>query len=610
VALTRYREGLRQHPHSLALLKAAGRLSVALGWADASNEGKPAIDWLEEAVARNTTDFETRYYLGLALVAAGRPRDARAHFEAAQRFRATRVPATLQLARLAAAGGDLPTALEHLQTITSDSPRSSLPKMLEVAVLRLMGRDAEARERARLLQEIDPGSTLLRHELTLLGDADADLWPHLGADANRVLDLVDQYLALGAYRDALNLLEREYPRVDPPAREVGAVAPMESPLVAYYRGFVRERLGASAKADYAAASRLATRYTFPSRRSSYAVLKQAVQANPEDATARFLLGSLYLSGGLTDPAVDEWQRVRRSAPATPTLHRNLGLALLQGTPNYKEARAALEEGITADSENVEVYLTLDGVLSATSASPRERVTALQRFPSLERMPSPMVFKLAMALAEAGDADAAERLFHDRFFPKEEGGTSVRAVYAQVRLTSARGAADGGTCPAALGILEELPRERQDLDFTAGGLADALRPPTMARQIAAINGICGRRAVARAEWQRLERALTDGGPPMSLAIADEARQRLGGKPTPEQRRRLEAALGTMTRALDTGDTSSPGYTELVRAALLSSLGRGGESRQALTRVFLYPDRNLSHAWAHRLMLDSTKEIGRQ
>ncbi len=99
--------------------------------------------------------------------------------------------------------------------------------------------------------------------------------------------------------------------------------------------------------------------------------------------------------------------------------------------------------------------------------------------------------------------------------------------------------------------------------------------------------------------------------MSLAIADEARHRLGGGArTAEQRRRLEEALATVTRALETGDTSNPGYTELVGAALLASLGRASESRQALTRVFLYPDRNLSHAWAHRLMLDSPMEKGRQ
>ena len=52
------------------------------------------------------------------------------------------------------------------------------------------------------------------------------------------------------------------------------------------------------------------------------------------------------------------------------------------------------------------------------------------------MPPGLVFKLALALAEQGDGEAAEALFRNRFFPREEGGTSVRTVFAQVRLRRA------------------------------------------------------------------------------------------------------------------------------------------------------------------------------
>ena len=339
------------------------------------------------------------------------------------------------------------------------------------------------------------------------------------------------------------------------------------------------------------------------------MLNDALRVNPGDGTARFLLGSLYLASGRAQPAIEEWQRVRRIRPAIPTLHRNLGLALLQGTPNFKEARATLEEGIEADGENVEGYLALDGVLSATHTAPRDRVAALRRFPAPDRMPSSLVYKLAIGLAEAGQGAEAERLFHDRFFPKEEGGTSVRAVYAQVRLASARAAADAGNCSAAREMLDTLSAERQDLPFTAGGLGDVLRPPTMARQVAVINWICGRRDAARAEWRRLAQAASDGGAPMALAIADEARSRLGAARTTNQRRRLETALEAMARALDSGDTSNPGYAELTRASLLAALDRSDESRRSMTQVFLFPDRNLSHAWAHAIMQDLPPEGGR-
>jgi len=549
-----------------------------------------------------------QYYLGLALAASGRPAEARRHLESAQRFRGMRVQASVQLARLSAREGDLPGALQQIRTAAVDAPRATAIGGIELSLLRRLDRPAEARERARYWLAIDPVSSLLRHESVVAGDADESLWLHLGADVNRVLDLVDHYLAIGADLDAFRLLDRRYPHVTPPAREPGALSPQESPLIPYYRAYLRRHAGGTADADYREARALATSYVFPSRRSSYGVLGAALKAKGDDGTARFLLGSLYLAAGLVEPAVEEWRQVRRVRAAIPTLHRNLALALLHGPPSrarrfgaatpdhLAEARRVLEEGTSADPTNVEVYLTLDGVLSAVHAAPRERVAVMRRFPAPDRMPSLMVSKLALALAESGDEAEAERLFHDRFFPREEGGTNVRAVYAQVRLTSARIAAGSGRCPAALGILDSLPREQKELTFTAGGLADAVASPAMVRLITAVEWACGRRASARARWERLERPLTAGGAPMAVAIADEARQRLGKTRTADQRRRLDEALDAATRTLDAGGTSSPGLVELARASLLAALGRVDESRQSLRKVFMYPDRNLSHALA--------------
>ncbi len=602
-ALARYRAGLAQHPRSFALLKAAGRLAASLGWPEASSLEKPgepgdaarAIEWLQAAHARNTTDAEVEYYLGLALAAAGRP-DAQAHLESAQRFRGTRPAASLQLARRAARAGDHAQALRHVERAIAESPRAWRLGAIEVFLLRALGRTAEARTRAQHWQGVDPASSLIRYELTRLGEEDARLWRHLAADANRVLDLVDHYIAIGAYSDARQLLEREYPRVESPLREPGAVVPGESPLVAYYRGFVRDRLGGPFRRDLAVARSLPTAYVFPNRRTDYRVLQSALRSDPDDPTARFLLGSRYLASGLTDAAVAAWQHARHVQERVPALHRNLGLALLHGPGNVKEAWAVLEEGTRVDGANVDVYLALDGVLSAANASPRERVEALRRFPAGDAMPSALVFKLALALAEAGEQAAAERLFHDRFFPREEGGTNVRTVYAQVRLTSALRSAVNGHCPAALEILDSFARERPELPFTTAGLSDTLGPNVMARQAAVVEETCGRQAAARARWERLAGPLTNGGAPIAVAIADRARRRLGRARTAAQRARLEQALDSATRTLESGGTSSPGLVEYARGSLLAALGRAGESRRSLKRVFLFPDRGLSHALA--------------
>jgi hypothetical protein len=97
--------------------------------------------------------------------------------------------------------------------------------------------------------------------------------------------------------------------------------------------------------------------------------------------------------------------------------------------------------------------------------------------------------------------------------------------------------------------------------------------------------------------------------MPLAMADVARRHLGRARTAPQRQRLERALDVTTRTLESGTTSNPGMTEYIRASLLAALGRREESRGSLRRVFLFPDRNLSHALARADMRAAPAPGGR-
>jgi len=601
IAMSRYRAAVAQHPESPSLLKAAGRLAVSLGWTEA---GTPAslesVAWLERALASNTTDFEVQYYLGVGLAAAGRLPEARRLLESSRRFQATSVPSSLELARLLARQGETDAALRLLKLSNSDTSLAIVPRAVEVALLRRSGHPEEAREQARKARALDPTGSFIRFELTRLNEQDDDLWRHLAVDANRILDLVDQYLSIGAYDDALGLLQRQYPALSASSREPGAVGPGESPLIAYYRGYVREKTGGDPAVDFKTARSLATTYVFPSRRSSYVVLRDALKVDPNDQTAQFLLGSLYLSSGLVEPAVDSWQQVRRSQSHIPVLHRNLGLTLLQ-RGDYAESRAVLEEGLSSDKDNVDVYLALDAVLSAVGGSARERAAALGRFPSAgPDPPAALAFKSAFALAEAGDAPAAEHVFHGRFFPREEGGTNVRTVYAAMRLILAHNAASTGKCVAAQQILDSFSGEQPGLPFTNGGLADVVASPALSLQAAEIESACGRSESAQARWEKLARPLESDGAPLTLAIADTAARRLGRTRSAAERARLELALENATATLESAGTSSPGIVEYARGVLLAALGKHAEARDSLRRVFTYPDRGLSHVLARRAL----------
>jgi cytochrome c-type biogenesis protein CcmH/NrfG len=609
-ALDTYRQGLARFPSSLLLQKAAGRLATSLGWAAADwseHRGALALNWLRRARERDPADAETSYYLGLALAAAAELREARAAWEAAQRFRATRAAASLQLARLAARDGDLPAALTAAAVFREAAPGSPLAAGLEAACLRLAGRPAAAAARVTAALTHTPTSSLLRYERTRLGDEDPALWPHLAAEPNRILDLVDQYLLLGAYADALDLLQRQYPQVPGGAREPGAVAPEKHPLIAYYRGFVRERMGDSGRADYAAAGRLPLDYVFPNRHSTYAVLHAALRANPDDHAARFLLGSLYLSSGLVDEAIEAWQRVRRARPSVPTLHRSLALALLHGPGDERAARAVLEEGLAHDASNVEVYLTLDGVLSAAGVAPAVRLEALRRYPATDRLPGPLVYAQALALAEAGEGDAAETLLRTQYVPREEGGTSGRAVYVQVRLLRARQRAEQGACDDARVVVATLDREVPGMPLTQGGLAGVARTPPVQWQLARIGWICARDGEARVRLERLADWPGENAGAMRLALAADAARLLGRPFEPHQLSRIEKELASLDDLVDSGEGG--GMALWIRGLLLQALGRDEDARAAWRRVLHAPDRNLSHQLARTALRAGAPESAR-
>lgn len=604
-ALDVYRSALRNDSTSRGLLAAAGRLATSLGWAEARVEGADPLAWLEPALAADPASPELRYYAGLARAARGDARSARADFEGAARFRAWRAPSLVQLARLLARARDWPAANSAIHAAAAAAPDSALAAALAAAVARLSGRPAEARASADKARRLDPSGSLARYEATRLGAEDPDLWRHLAGDPARILDLVDQYLALGALDDARALLTRSYPDDPGASREPGVAAPASHPLVAYYRGYVRERMGESGRDDYARAAGLPLTWVFPNRASTYPVLRAVLAAAPDDHTARFLLGALYLSDGLADEAIAEWQRVRADRPGIPTLHRSLGLALLVGRDDERAAREVLVEGLAHDPANVELYHALDGALSALGSPASERLAVLTRFPRSPLPPS-LVFARALTHAEAGEHDAAEALLRESFLPREEGGTSARAVYLHVRLQRADALAARGDCPGALGVIDTIAHEVAGLPFTRGGLADLAGGPVPQWGMAEIERACGSRGRSDQRFERLAQAGERAGA-LRLAVADAARRRLGRPPDAAWRQRLARALDQAAASREAGDAT--GLSDWVEGLLLRAAGREDEARAAWRRVFRRPDRNLSYSLARVVLRTASGDPSR-
>jgi tetratricopeptide (TPR) repeat protein len=414
-----YRRGLAKYPSGTGLFKAAGRLAVSL-W-----RFEEASRLLAKAEEGDPSDPETHYYRGIAETALGHVSVARAELDAARSSPSLSAAGGLLLAELLAREHDSAGALKLMEASCPASSGDVRCIEEAVALKRTTGDPAGAKTLAAESLARYPTSLFLRNETVKLGTqatgpSGPDLDRHLAADTNRILNLVLQYNRLGLCADSLELLTRKYPKVAPEESEPAAAAPSQDSVLGYYRAFCREKLGQSAAADYAAASQMPLLYVFPNEPDEIVVLRAALAANPNDASAHFLLGSLWFSKGIVDPALEEWKRAESLNPKIPSLQASLGRALLEVKKQPAEAASEFQRGLQAEPGNAALYLGLDHAMREMGRTASQRADMMKAFPDPANMPADLVRALVDALRESHrDAEANAVLAH-RFIPRKEG----------------------------------------------------------------------------------------------------------------------------------------------------------------------------------------------
>jgi tetratricopeptide (TPR) repeat protein len=422
----------------------------------------------------------------------------------------------------------------------------------------------------------------------------------LANDPYRILNLAAEYIRLGLYQKAIGVLSRDYPPPLPDQSEPGTLSAQKNPMIAYFRGYCREKLGLSPAADFKSASTFSSNYIFPSTAIEREVLQSALKANPQDGTAHYLLGTLYFSRGLTDDALSEWADAQKFSPNLPVLNASTGLALLHVKNEPAKALAAFREGIRNDPENIAVYLGIDQSLSLLKSPAKERVDALSRFPHLDSSPPSLIFELILNLAEAGDFDRAKSLFRNRFFPREEGGTNVRQVWVEVQLQHAVSLAKSNECGEALDLAHNLGAEVQGLAFTRDGLEPIMQSARTNYLLSQVYDQCGKHQLA---GERLL-AASAATAPDQLRWANLSARRLPNYDRADWQKRLKIAL---EQAQSRSETSQfPSWWMYSAGLLARDLGDDSEAESRFHRALLLPDRMLAYHFTRIATTNAAEE----
>jgi tetratricopeptide (TPR) repeat protein len=586
-ALQTYKEALRRFPGSFAALKSAGRLSAAL------LRYEEAKSFLEPVRERDTSDPEIAYYLGIAYAGLGDVAHAQESFEAARRFGTYQAAANLQLGEIKAREENLKAAERYLDEAHVAAP-DDIRVTEELSAIRIaLGKSQEGKSIAQQGLKLSPESYFLQEV------AEQPNLTQLGNDANRILNVAAQYMRLGLYQRALNVLTRKYPSPQTDQTELGALSPNDNPLVAYFRGYCRSMLKQSPVADYEAASKQPAAYVFPSSADELSVLHAVVESSPQDANAHYLLGTLYFSKGLTNPALDEWSRAHKLNPAIPVLDASLGLALLHEKNDPQHALNAFQDGLDNDSHNVTVYLGADQALSLLGKSAGDRAEILAKYPDMANAPSGLIFELILNLAEAGDFPRAESLFHNRFFAREEGGTNVRQVWVEVQLQKIIALAKAGQCNDALAAAARIGESASDLSFTHDGLEPMINSARTQFLAGTVYEKCGNAEEAKAKLQLAAAATA----PDQTLWAWQAARKLPGYDDKQWQDRLRSASEQAQSRTET--SSFAGWWYYSAGALDKALGRRREADAKFQKALLLPDRMLAYHFARLARADAAQ-----
>jgi hypothetical protein len=473
-------------------------------------------------------------------------------------------------------------------------------RKLQVALLRHNGQDAESRKQLDRALALDPIDSFLRLEAIHLGAKDDELWPHLAADSERVLDVADTYMDFGLYADALETLSHTYQAVPANQTEPGATLPQDNALVTYYRAYCQSKLGRDAAPDLKLAQAQRLEYIFPNRASSLAVLAAALQANPDDASARFLNGLLYLNDNRTADAIDEFKAALAIRKDIPALHYTLGRTLLLFAEKRPEALAILQEGLFLNPSDKALKTALDGALHPPSA-PATVSAAPASLAAAVKNPGTPEEQAMQALARTADGEpGTSSLFNARDFPREKQSDIVRWAFIEVQLQTVRRSAARKDCTAALRGVDSIGGEDKSLPFTLQGFEPFMKGARFQYFLGAVESLCGQSKSAKSLWSKVAK-MTPNIASADFAFPAVAAQNLAEKGAPPD---LTPWLDKIDKAIE-NETGSKGLLCYSKGILLLAAGSERAAVAAFAEGVKEPDRDFSRYLNQAALVEASR-----
>lgn len=433
-----WREALRRDPGDVRTNLALADRAYRAGSYETARRGvETALRRLTRRNA-NPLDAEAYYLHGLVLARLGRVEDAERAFGKAGWDGTWAAAAGLELARSLARRGRNRAALRVLDTLDGVVAHDTRRIAVRVLLWRRSGNHRGAGEVLRAALAVDPLDATLR----FLDQRE------LADDAGLLLDVALDLRAAGEHGQALRLLERVA------AVPVGAAGNFR-PVAEYAAAVVHEELGSPAEAAAARdrARRSDPTRAFPSGLDAHDVLLAALDADPADTTAGFLLGNLLYAHGRRVEASELWEACVARGMRHPVLLRNAGLAAHNVSHDDERAWARYAAAVEVSGADARLRYEQDQLAVRLGHDPAQRFARLRPVEDLVLTRDDLTVDYVALLLDQGFAARAREILSTRPFHPWEGGEG--RVVAAWDATAAALGVDPGDPPTSLGEARPL-----------------------------------------------------------------------------------------------------------------------------------------------------------
>ena len=596
-ARTAYLEALKRDPGF-----APAHIALGLSFYR-SGEYEVAKKHLETALTRNKDAGDAHYYLALVQRALGQTSEAADHLLWLVRSGYRESLAHYVLGEIALARGDTKTALEHLQQAVMLDPRDLKARTVLAVAERLDGDVQSALTRINQVVSELPIDYFALRELYLMSktagrteqqkSATDQLRHLLSREPDAVLELVFDYVAIGRYREAIDVLE------DAIKDGLSGILAVDKsrihPMLYYTLGYLYQKNGERERAgnQFALGMKGDPAFVFPHRVEEIDVLRTALAANKNDGRAAYYLGNVLASKNRDTEALIAWREAVRLDPTNTVAQRNYARALWLVSQNRDEAVAQYQKAISVSPTDFRLYVEFDRLLAEMGATER-RIKLLEGAPDSVITQSPVVQSLAAAYIDAGRLTEAAALLNKTTFTSGEGEDAALGLYRRAHLGLARKYREAGDHLKAAGLfaaVTQFPR-----NFGVGRPAmqsQAQYYVATAREYEA----AGKPAEAERWWQRA--ATEELNPPSQpeepwsehYYYKALALDHVGRKAEARKLYERLALLNDDQKMLEAEPWPPTGAIRFVLAgAALKALGRTGEARVALERALTLDPQN--------------------